>query len=148
MCPLFIEPQLKLHPSTPFGIGFLFLPLLSWNSLFRRDWPWTHRDLPASASWVLGLKDCTTTASIRFFKKKKRLKKNILIPWFLYPARRNVMDKWNGQQLSWTVNIFTVNCTLILCFYIPTSNDHHSSQPCNISTFGPGTKARAYEKKI
>ena len=27
-------------------------------------WPWTHSDAPASASWVLGIKACTTTAQL------------------------------------------------------------------------------------
>ena len=30
------------------------------NSLCRPGWPQTHRDPPASASWVLGLKVCAT----------------------------------------------------------------------------------------
>ncbi|XP_050006399.1 XK-related protein 8 isoform X2 [Alexandromys fortis] len=36
---------------------------LSWNSLCRPDWPLTHRDPPASASRVLGLKVCTATTT-------------------------------------------------------------------------------------
>ena len=35
---------------------FLLEPQLSRNLACRPGWPWTHRDLPASASWVLGLK--------------------------------------------------------------------------------------------
>ena len=34
----------------------LLCPWLFWNSLCRPCWFWTHRDPPASASWVLGLK--------------------------------------------------------------------------------------------
>ncbi|EGW07852.1 hypothetical protein I79_010928 [Cricetulus griseus] len=37
---------------------------LSWNSLCRKDWTGTHRNLPASASRVLplkGLKVCAPT---------------------------------------------------------------------------------------
>ncbi|EDL88419.1 rCG61286, isoform CRA_a [Rattus norvegicus] len=34
---------------------------MSWNSLCRPGWLLTHRDTPASASRVLGLKACTTT---------------------------------------------------------------------------------------
>ena len=33
-------------------------PWLSWNSLCKPDCPQTHRDLPVSASQVLGLKTC------------------------------------------------------------------------------------------
>jgi hypothetical protein len=32
------------------------------NSLCRPGWPWTHRDLPASAFQVQGLKACTATS--------------------------------------------------------------------------------------
>ena len=35
---------------------------LSWNLLWRPGWPQTQRDPPASASWVLELKACVTTA--------------------------------------------------------------------------------------
>ena len=34
---------------------------LSWNSLCRPGWTWTHEDPPASASCVPGLKACATT---------------------------------------------------------------------------------------
>jgi hypothetical protein len=37
--------------------------LLSWNLLCRPGWSQTHRNPPASASPVLGLKTCTTTAT-------------------------------------------------------------------------------------
>lgn len=30
-------------------------PWLSWHLLCRAAWPWTHRDWPTSACWVLGL---------------------------------------------------------------------------------------------
>lgn len=33
---------------------------LSWNFLSRPGWPWTHRDSPVSASWVLESKMCDT----------------------------------------------------------------------------------------
>jgi hypothetical protein len=50
-----------------FKTGFLCVAVLwlSWNSLCRPGWSRTHRDLPASASLVLGLKTCTTTAQLR-----------------------------------------------------------------------------------
>lgn len=31
------------------------------NSVYRPGWLWTHRDLPASTSQVVGVKVCTTT---------------------------------------------------------------------------------------
>ncbi|GAB1300185.1 Arf-GAP with coiled-coil, ANK repeat and PH domain-containing protein 2 [Apodemus speciosus] len=40
---------------------FLCVAMVSWNSLCRSGWPRTHRDPPASASQVLGLKVCATT---------------------------------------------------------------------------------------
>jgi hypothetical protein len=54
------------QPSSPspwfLKTGFLCIALvvLSWNSLCRPDWFWTHRDLPASR--MLELKACTITA--------------------------------------------------------------------------------------
>ena len=44
------------------------------TSSCRPDWPWTHRDLSGSASWVLGLKSCATTAQLftTFFFEEKR----------------------------------------------------------------------------
>jgi hypothetical protein len=39
-------------------------PWLSWNWLYRPGGPQTHRDQPASASRVLGLKVCTPTLSL------------------------------------------------------------------------------------
>jgi hypothetical protein len=42
---------------------------MSWNSLYKPGWPSTHRNLPVSASWVLGLKDCATApSSVYLFK--------------------------------------------------------------------------------
>lgn len=41
-------------------------PWLVWNSLCKPGWPPTHRDMPAFASRVLGLKVCTTTLSLYF----------------------------------------------------------------------------------
>lgn len=35
-------------------------PQMTWNSLCRPGWPWTHNNPPASASWVLEFKVCTT----------------------------------------------------------------------------------------
>ena len=42
-------------------------PISSWNSHLRPGWPWTHRDLTAFASWVLGLKLFATLHN--FFNK-------------------------------------------------------------------------------
>ena len=39
-------------------------PSCPGTSSCRPGWPWTYRDLPASASRVLGLKACTTTARL------------------------------------------------------------------------------------
>ena len=41
--------------------GFSMYLWMSWNLLSKSDWPRTLRDLPASTSWVLGLKVCTIT---------------------------------------------------------------------------------------
>ncbi|XP_076427551.1 uridine-cytidine kinase-like 1 isoform X2 [Peromyscus maniculatus bairdii] len=59
-----------------FETGFLRVALrLSWNSLGSPGWPRTHRDPPASASRVLGLKACATTARpvYTFYKSNKAL---------------------------------------------------------------------------
>ena len=42
--------------------GFFVQSWLSWNLLYRPGWPQTHRDPPTSASPVLGLKECASTA--------------------------------------------------------------------------------------
>jgi hypothetical protein len=47
-------------------IFYFFETGLFWNLLWRQGWPQTHRDLPASASTVLGLKVCATTARLTF----------------------------------------------------------------------------------
>lgn len=53
----------------PFLVGFCccfwdkvshYVILLSWNSLYRPWWSWTHSISSASAPGVLGLKSCTT----------------------------------------------------------------------------------------
>lgn len=41
--------------------GLFTWPRLSWNSLCTPGYHWTHRDLPASASWMLELKVWATT---------------------------------------------------------------------------------------
>ena len=45
------------------GVLFVFRDMVSLarNSLCRQGWPRTHRDLPASASQVLGSKACATS---------------------------------------------------------------------------------------
>jgi hypothetical protein len=40
--------------------GITECPWLTWNSLYKPDWSQTEKDLPASASKVLGLEACTT----------------------------------------------------------------------------------------
>jgi hypothetical protein len=40
---------------------------MSWNSLCRLGWPWTHRESLASASWVLGLKTCSMATQRKGF---------------------------------------------------------------------------------
>ena len=51
-----------------FKTGFLcsFGAWAGTNSC-RPGWPQTHKDSPASASWVLGLKACTTTTWLYLF---------------------------------------------------------------------------------
>lgn len=44
--------------------GIAMWPLLDWNLLYRPDRPQTHRDSLAFASWVLGLKVCTTVSGL------------------------------------------------------------------------------------
>ena len=46
-----------------FKTGFLYVDLVSWNSLCRLGWPQAHRDLPASVYWVLEIKVCTTVTN-------------------------------------------------------------------------------------
>ena len=43
-----------------FKMGFLCVSSLSWNSLCGPGWPHIHRDPPAPAFQVLGLKACPT----------------------------------------------------------------------------------------
>ena len=44
-----------------FETGFLHnFGACPWTRSFRPGWPWTHKDLPASASQVLGLRACAT----------------------------------------------------------------------------------------
>lgn len=51
----------------PIKVGFFFEAEILCSSV----WPRTHKDLSASASQVLGLKACTTTARLALFKKQK-----------------------------------------------------------------------------
>ena len=53
--------------------GFSVQLWLSWNSLSRPGWPHTHRDPPASASWVLGLKAYITTVQLLLFALVRRI---------------------------------------------------------------------------
>jgi hypothetical protein len=60
-------------PWTLFCFVLLFLrqsfpvyPWLTQNSLCRPGWPWIQRDLPASASCILGLKAWATTTCLNF----------------------------------------------------------------------------------
>jgi hypothetical protein len=47
-----------------FKIGFLYVALAVLElTLYRPGWPWTHRDLPASASLSAGIKVHTTTTT-------------------------------------------------------------------------------------
>ena len=45
-----------------FKTGSHYVDHLSWNSVYRPGWLWAQRDPPASASQVLGLKVCSTSA--------------------------------------------------------------------------------------
>ena len=47
-----------------FETGIISETLAVLNSLCKLGWPQTHRDLPASASWMLGLKVCATMPSL------------------------------------------------------------------------------------
>ena len=74
---MFLAAQLSLSlPNKFFSLSFSFFDTGSpcssscpgthlWTS--RPGWPWTHRDLPASASWELGLKVCTTMPFPKMF---------------------------------------------------------------------------------
>jgi hypothetical protein len=77
-----LPPQNPIRSSlmTVFLMIFLFSFICVYNCSASRDllcrpgWPWTHKDLLASASQVLGLKACATTAtpwfsSSRFLSK-------------------------------------------------------------------------------
>jgi hypothetical protein len=44
--------------------GFSLWAWLSWNFFCRQGRSQTHRDSSVSASWMLGLKVCTTTAQL------------------------------------------------------------------------------------
>jgi hypothetical protein len=57
---IYLFETVSLHrPGSFYLFTYLFVetyPQLSWNSPHRSGWSQTHRDLPTSASWVLGLK--------------------------------------------------------------------------------------------
>ena len=56
LCPAFIEHYRK-HHRKGMSISWYFVFDFKYRvSLCITGWPWTHRDLPASTSWVLGLK--------------------------------------------------------------------------------------------
>jgi hypothetical protein len=60
---LFLSVSLSVCLSLCLSLSLSLLPPppgLSLNSLCRPGWPWTQRDLPATASQVLGLKMCAT----------------------------------------------------------------------------------------
>lgn len=60
---------MTLGASSPFTVPFLGIGLLPCNSLYRPVWPRTHKDLPVSASRVLGLKACVTMLHGDFLKE-------------------------------------------------------------------------------
>ena len=55
------------HPPLVFWdrVSLCNSPSFPGTSSCRPGWPQTHRDLPASASWVLGLKMCATTTQLK-----------------------------------------------------------------------------------
>jgi hypothetical protein len=70
-----------------FKTGFSLVALAILE--LRSGCPQTHRDLPASASWVLGWKVCATATTqlfLIFFNWKKILfPYNIFLLWFPFP---------------------------------------------------------------
>jgi hypothetical protein len=92
--------------------GYSVQPWLSWNSLCRLVWPWTHRDPPASASWVLGLKVCTTTA---------QMESTVLFYYFEIWSNELQAGLRSGIQARLVLNSSSS------CFYLPLSSlQHHT----------------------
>ena len=83
----------------------------------RPGWPWSHRDPLASASWVLGLKACATTA---------RLAKNIIIStsqiqWIACSrSEKSKMCPKTGNSGSRIYFLFLLSsmCVWVFCLHV------------------------------
>jgi hypothetical protein len=58
---------------------------MSWNSVCTPEWPQTHRDQPASAFQVLGLKACPTITNKRSPVLKKDDLKKVVLCYSFFP---------------------------------------------------------------
>ena len=95
-----------------------FLPQLAWNSLCRPGWPWTHSALPASASWVLGLKACTTKPGYFFFSFLFSSFLFFFFLFFFFLYRSPCSPRWPGTHFVDQAGLISQRST---CLCLPST---------------------------
>lgn len=91
------EPFLQLLTLFWFFWEWVYVLLTGLNLLCRQCWPWSHRDIPAVASWMLGLKACAS--------------------WFLAYCFNEVW-KWCFYILKYLVMLYVSKLFLLFSLYI------------------------------
>ena len=90
------------------GFSIALKPILGTSS-YRSNWPWTHRDPPASASQVLGLKVCATTAQLWCFTLLALLQG----PTTLFPSKP---QRRLNLRHEWLILVWLVSCQFFLSY--------------------------------
>lgn len=83
---------------------------LSWNWICKPRWPWTHRGVPVSTFWVLGLKVLAHHIPFPFFKMQlSKIKFRNLIKTYV------ITQKEKDRQTSQLMRRFSSSSLTLLC---------------------------------